>query len=69
MKQLFEYCILFHQYKNTEKGKEYVDTIMVQDPKYILASSEKEVVFKATREVGDEYAKDPDNVQIIIRNF
>ena len=35
----------------------------------MLAESEKEVVFRATREIDEQYAKSPDNVEILIRNF
>lgn len=69
MKSLFQYTVLYHQYETTEKGKTYKDSEIISEPKFMLASSEKEVIFKATREVDDKYASDPDNVQILIRNF
>jgi len=70
MKKLFQYTVLFHQYKTDEKGmKVYVDSSIVISPKFELAESKKEIIFKATREISEEYAKSPDNVEILIRNF
>ena len=69
MKKLFQYTILYHEYETTDKGKVYKDSIILNEPKFVLASSEKEVVFKATRQVDEKYAADSDNVQILIRNF
>lgn len=68
-KTLFQYTVLFHEYETTEKGNVYKDSKIIQEPKFMLANSEKEVVFKATREIDEQYAKDPDNVEILIRNF
>lgn len=66
MKQLFQYVVLLHE---TDKDGEYVDSKIIIEPTFALAKSEKDLVFKITREIPDEFAKDPDNVQIIIRNF
>lgn len=68
-KQLFQYTVLFHEFETTEKGKVYKDSKILVEPKFALASSEKEIVFKATREIDEKYATDPDNVQILVRNF
>lgn len=69
MKKLFQYTVVFHEYETTEKGKIYKDSQIIVEPKFVLALSEKEVVFKATREVDEKYASNPDDVQILIRNF
>jgi hypothetical protein len=69
MKKLFQYTVLYHEYETTDKGKTYKDSKIISDPKFVLASTEKEVIFKATREVDEKYAADSDNVQILIRNF
>lgn len=69
MKRLFQYAVLFHKYETKEGVKTYVDSQIIIDPKITLAENEKEVIFKATREVDEEYAKSPDNVEIVIRNF
>lgn len=69
MKKLFQYTVLFHEYEITEKGKVYKDSKIIAEPKFALAVSEKELIFKATREIDEKYAGDPDNVQILIRNF
>jgi len=69
MKKLYQYAVLFHEHENSEKGKVYKDTKILVEPKFILAASEKEVIFKATREIDDAYAENSDDVQILIRNF
>ena len=70
MKKLFQYTVIFHKYETSESGvKVYKDSELIIEPKYLLAESEKEVIFKATREIGEDYAKSPDNVEILIRNF
>lgn len=70
MKKLFQYAVVFHKYETTDSGaKVYKDSQMIIEPKYTMAESEKEVMFKATREIDDQYAKAPDNVEILIRNF
>jgi hypothetical protein len=70
MKKLFQYTVIFHKYEITETGeKSYRDSELIIEPKYILAESEKDVIFKATREISEDYAKSPDNVEILIRNF
>ena len=69
MKKLFQYAVILHEYKIGEGGaKEYVDSKVVIEPKTALAKSENEVLFKVTREIPEEYASNPDNVQILIRN-
>lgn len=68
-KSLFQYAVIFHDYEKTENGKIYKDSKLIVEPKFILAATEKEVVFKATREVPDEYSSTPDDIQILVRNF
>jgi len=69
MKKLFQYTVLFHEYETKEGAKVYKDSSIIVEPKFVLASSEKEVVFKATREIDEKFAASPDDVQILIRNF
>ena len=69
MKKLFQYTVLFHEYETTENRKKYKDSKIILEPKYLLAETEKEVIFKATREISEEYAQHPDDVQILVRNF
>lgn len=66
MKQLFQYAVVFHQY---DKDGDYLDSKLIIEPKVALSKSEKDLVFKITREIPDEYAEDAQNVQIIVRNF
>jgi hypothetical protein len=68
-KILYQYAVLFHEHETNEKGKIYKNTQIIVEPKFVLASSEKEVIFKATREIDEKFASNPDDVQIIIRNF
>ncbi len=65
MKKLFQYVIIYHKFADDE----YVDSTIVSEPKFILAKSEKEVLFKATREVPADIAEDSDHVEILVRNF
>lgn len=70
MKKLFQYAVVFHKYETSESGaKVYKDSELIIEPSYTLAENEKEVIFKATREIKEEHAKSPDNVEILIRNF
>lgn len=66
MKQLFQYAVLVHSY---DKDSNYVDSKIIIEPTSAVAKSEKDLIFKITREIPEEYAKDPDNVQILVRNF
>jgi len=65
MKKLFQYVAIFHKYEKSE----YKDSEIIIEPNFMLAENEKEVVFRATREIDEQYAKSPDNVEILIRNF
>jgi len=70
MKKLYQYAVIFHKYEINELGvKVYVDSELVIEPRYILAVDEKDVIFKATREVGEEYAHSPDSIEILIKKF
>lgn len=66
MKHLFEYVVLHHEH---DKHGDYVDSKIVINKSTILAKSEKEVMFHVTRQIPEEFAGDPDNVEILIRNF
>jgi hypothetical protein len=65
MKQLFQYAVVLHKYID----KVYVDSEIIIQPTTRLAKSEKELLFAITREIPEEHAKDPDNIQILVRNF
>jgi hypothetical protein len=47
----------------------YLDSELIIEPRYVLAVDEKDVIFRATREVGEEYAHSPDSVEILIKKF
>lgn len=71
-KKLFQYAVIYHdKSKSTSTGSaatEYESKVVIE-PKTILAATEKEVLFRATREIDEQYIKNPDDVEIIIRNF
>jgi len=69
--RLFQYAVILHKYTQTEtnNGKMYDGAEIIVDPTFVMAASEKEVVFKATRKVPEDKAGDPDNVEIIVRPF
>lgn len=72
-KRPYQYMVLLHQYDkdeaNLKGGPVYKDSIVIIDLKTVMAKSEKELVFKITREIPEEFAGEPDNVEIIIRPF
>lgn len=72
-KKLFQYAVILHKYEkdeaNLKGGPIYVDSELIIQPTMMLAKSEKDVVFKVTRLIPEEHAGDPDNVEILIRNF
>lgn len=65
-KSLFTYAVLLHSF---DKEGEYEDTKVIIEPKTILAKTEQDVAFKVTREIPEEHAKNPENVQILIKAF
>ncbi len=66
MKRLFTYSVILHEYNDK---KEYLDSKIIIQPTSYLAKSEKEVLFKVTREIPEEHTKNPDNIEILVRNF
>jgi hypothetical protein len=66
MKTLFQYVVLLHE---KDKDGAYVDSKIIIEPTFILSKSEKDAIFKITREIPEAHASNPDNVQILIRNF
>lgn len=65
-KTLFQYAVLLHKYDDKNV---YQDSQVIIEPKHQLAHTEKELVFKVTREIPAEHTDNPDNVEILIRNF
>jgi hypothetical protein len=66
MKKLFQYAVLLHSY---DKDKLYLDSKLIIAPTTALAKSEKDLIFKITRDIPTEFAENPDNIQILVRNF
>lgn len=67
--KLFQYAVLLHKTEVKDGKTEYVGSELIVEPKTVLAKNEKEVLFKATREVPESAASDPDNVEILVRPF
>lgn len=69
--RLFQYSVILHKYTQTKtnNGEMYDGAEIIVDLTTVLAKNEKEVVFKATREVPEDKAGDPDNVEILVRPF
>lgn len=65
-KSLFEYAVILHT--TNDKGK-VTDSKVIIKPTTMLAKSEQDVAFKVTRAIPEKHAKNPDDVEIIIRNF
>ena len=68
-KQVFQYMVLLHEYEMKDGKEEYKDSKVIIDLKTVMAKSEKELVFKITREIPEEFAANPEHVEIKIRNF
>lgn len=66
MKTLFQYAVLLHIY---DKNGSYEDSKIIVDVTSALAKSQKDLIFKITRAIPEEYASEPDHVQIIITSF
>jgi hypothetical protein len=79
MKQLFQYVVILHEYETipglqagavtAQSARQYKDSKIIIEPKLILAKNEKDVLFKVTREIPEEFASNPDDVQILVKNF
>lgn len=69
-KRLFTYAVIVHIKKEMDtKTVEEFDSKMVIEPTTILAKNDKDVLFKVTRLIPEEYTTDPENVEIIVRPF
>lgn len=72
-KRVYQYMVLLHEFdKDDTRAKSdpvYKDSKVIIDLKTVMAKSEKDLVFKITREIPEEYAQEPDNVEIIVRPF
>ena len=72
-KKPFQYMVLLHEYEkdetNPKSGPTYKDSKVIIDLKTVMAKSEKELIFKITREIPEQFAGEPENVEIIIRPF
>ena len=68
-KRLFQYAVILHSYDETSEAKIYKDSELIIQPTVILAKDDKEVLFKVTRLIPEDKASNPDNVEIVIRNF
>ena len=67
--RLFQYAAILHTKTTDDKGKVSWSSEIILEPKTVLAKSDKDVLFRATREIPEDKAGDPDNVEIIVRPF
>lgn len=69
-KKLYQYAVIYHERStgSAETATKW-DSKIVIEPKTMLAASEKEVLFRVTREIPEDCVKNPDDVEIIIGNF
>lgn len=67
--RMFQYAVILHKTEVKDGKTDYVGAEIIIEPKIILARNEKEVLFKATREIPEDKTDNPDNIDIIIRNF
>lgn len=65
--KLFEYAILLHP--KEEKEKETGKTIVVSNPKTILAKDDKQAAMLIAREIPADYIDKLDQVEVIVRPF
>lgn len=65
MKHLFQYAVILHKYTDNV----YVDSEIIIEPTFRMAKSEKDLLFAITREIPEKHAENPDNIQILVRNF
>jgi hypothetical protein len=57
---------MLHTY---DKEGKYEDSKLIIPVSTALAKSEKDLIFKITRDIPDAYAENPDNIEIVVRNF
>jgi hypothetical protein len=66
MKKLFQYAVLLHKY---DEKRVYLDSEIIIEPSTGLAKSEKDLIFNITRKIPEKYTSNPDDIEIIVRNF
>lgn len=69
--KLFEYAVLYHPKKTKEQREagEEPKSIVVQEPKLVLAVSEQEVAILTARSLPEQYISKLEDVEIIVRPF
>lgn len=69
--KLFEYAVIYNPPKTKEQVEsgEEPKTIVITKPITLVAASEKEVSMVASKAIPDEYMKNADNIEILIRPF
>lgn len=69
--KLFEYAILHHPKKTkaqVETGED-AKSVIVSEPKFMLAGTDNEVSVRAAREIPDKYLDKLEDVEILVRPF
>lgn len=66
---LWQYAVVLHKTKMVDGKEVYEGSEMVLPLTTVLAKTEKEVLFKVTREIPPNKAENPDNIEIMIQSF
>lgn len=67
--KLFQYAAILHK-KEVKDGKEvFTGAELLIAPTYELGKTDREILFKVIRQIPEDKTSEPDNVEIIIRNF
>lgn len=72
MEKLFEFAAIHHPKAKSDEDKKagrHPKSVLLLEPKRVLARDEKEVAIKAARELPDNVLDDLENVEIVIRPF
>ena len=71
MQKLYEIAVLFHplQTKEQKDRGETQKSMILVDPKYVLAKDDKEAQVLASRAIPEEYLNRLDQVEVAIRPF
>lgn len=65
--KLFEFAVLHHP--TDDEGKPNGKSVILVEPKRVLASTDQEAVIHASRDIPDAYLDKLEQVEIVIRPF
>lgn len=69
--KLFEYAIIHHPkvVKDSSGNETQGPDMLIQEPKHVMANSDKEVAMRAAREIPDSFLSKLEEVEICVRPF